>query len=880
MDTTQLVLVAIAVCIVPGFLLSLIAGMRPAWALASALPVSFGVFGLAAWLIGQTSARFGLVSVTWIWVAIALLSLSWRLVVRRRPPLPEESPVGGSSSEDAVGGAASGEGRGVGLRSGLRGLWHRRPPAAGRERIGAIARIWFPAPGLDLFGNLVDVTEVTTTVDATAPGAGWLPGLLDPLPRPGEAPSGEGGGRLGGRESAVVAVPPAAAGRSVPAPAPQGVAGRIFDRLRFLLPATGAIAGAWLIIQRSVSFLEDTPGGIRNIFQGWDVQWHANVVRFILDKGVASPTRMGELHNIETATPSYYPTGWHAGAGLIAEVTGAHPIEAVNIASIVIPGLGLPLSVALIAWRAVGNRGLTAQLGAGLGALFVALIPAVYWVGSYVGAWPYVAAVACSGIVAAIFMTTPEQPRNCFIACLSLLGLMQMHPSAVTIPVSILAMWWLFARVWRPAPRLGRRGLAARGREFVVLAVTGLVGTAILLPQILVGSGHTEEVAAFSGVEDLTPGEAWLKAITMSTRHTSEFGELNVWWFWAAAIVGGLVLIFWRRNFWLPLFYLLSVAITANALTPLGEPWEDWLGLLGGLHYNMAHRLVAPVGIATAAAAGIGVAAVARLLCMGAARRARRWSAPLSIVVAVAAGWAGAGNAWSQIYDGAYWSITASRFDDRMVSLVDRRAMQWLARQPHAREGLIMGDPADGHGWMYAYNGLPSVNRHYDWPQVPPESATSILFSWPHLIGQGTVNSPVGYNAADEAAEHLGVNFFYVSPHTFWAEQEENTNMIDRLWHANGITPVYREKNVTIYAVNAAFTDKELAAMRAPGNSPEPLDAIHPLSTKGELGLAEDEDEYDAPFFPRPDPDIDAQPPWSTIDEMDSYLEKVESLDR
>ena len=48
-----LVLVAALVFTVPGALLGWVSGLRLPWAAAGSVPVSFGVFGLGAWVLGQ-----------------------------------------------------------------------------------------------------------------------------------------------------------------------------------------------------------------------------------------------------------------------------------------------------------------------------------------------------------------------------------------------------------------------------------------------------------------------------------------------------------------------------------------------------------------------------------------------------------------------------------------------------------------------------------------------------------------------------------------------------------------------------------------------------------------------------------------------------------
>ena len=594
----------------------------------------------------------------------------------------------------------------------------------------------------------------------------------------------------------------------------------------WLLPAAGVFTGIWLFLSQGFRFLEMAPGQLENIVQGWDVHWHASMVRWIMDEGIADPTRMGELRNIETAADLYYPSAWHTGAYLAADLVGLSPIAAINMTSIVLPGMALPLSAAMIAWKMVGNRGLTAQLAAGIAGIAIFASPVLMWIGTYVGAWPYLGAIAVSGTVLALFMHVPYRPIAAFAAAVSFTGLVQLHPSAVTILLMVLALWWLLHLVWAPARRYtsvaGKIG--ARFRDLGWLALAGGVGTVVLLPQLLSGSEATEEVSSFTAYEDVTREESWLKSIYMQTRHIDAFPDFDPTLLLWLAGIGGVALILWRRNLWAPIFYGLSVWLTANSLMPFAEPWNEWLDIIGSLHYSTAHRLVMPVALFTFAAAGVGVAVIIRLLSLAPVKKWAPWTTVVSIILGLVAGWGTVRWATAdEVLEGAEWGINGPRLDGRMVSDVDLRAFDWLAQQPGAYDGLIMGEPADGHGWMYAYNSLPSVMRHYLWPDAKPGTDTELLYWHGDLLGVGNNDDPEQTNTVDQAAKDLDVRFFYVSPWNFWDFQEPHLPLIDGLWLTPGVTPVYREANVAIFAVNEAFTDAEIEQMRAPGNSPEPL---------------------------------------------------------
>lgn len=748
METTTLVLIAALVFTVPGASLGWISGLRLPWALAGSIPATFGLYGLAGWVLGQWDIRFDWLSFAVFWLLAALLAGAWRagfwLASRRRArrDIPED-------------------GEGDGVEKQRRGRW------------------WHSRQGT----------------------------ILDPA---------------------------------------------------WILPAAGVVTGMWIFIHHGMRFFEDVPRGLGNIVQGWDVHWHASMVRWFMDAGIGDPTRMGELRHIETGNDLYYPSAWHVGAGLAGQAANISAIEAINLTSVVLPGMLLPLTVALMAWKMIGRAGLTAQIAAGIGGIAVFASPVLMWIGTYTGMWPYLASMAAVGVVIGLFMHVPYRPVAALAAMLALTGLVQMHPAPVTVVVLTLAAWWLLYLVWAPSrrPSTRREAVLIRFKDVGWLALAGVLGVAILLPQLLSGSEATEEVSNWQALEDVTRGESWEKALLMQTRHIDFFPDLNQTLLLWLAGIGAVALLVWRRNLWAPLVWFLSAAMTANALLPFDNVWGEWLAIVGNLHYATAHRLVMPVALFVFAAAAVGVAVIIRLISLAPLPMNTTWarvSVAVSVILAVLAGWGTA--VWAtrdSVLDGAETSANAPRHDQRMVSEADIRAFDWLAEQPGAYEGTIYGEPADGHGWMYAYNGLPSVMRHYLWPHVHRTSDTDLLYWHPNLIGVGNHGDPEQENNVDKAAKRMGVKYYFVSPWSFWAFQEPRLEMIDGLWETPGVTPVYRDQNVAIFAVNQEFTDEELMKMRAPGNSPEELPPL-PLDADGE------------PEFHRPSkPDLDEGVPLET----------------
>ena len=93
------------------------------------------------------------------------------------------------------------------------------------------------------------------------------------------------------------------------------------DRRPALTVAAGVLLGGLLIMWAAYRGLAHW----QSIPSTWDAVWHANKVRFILDTGQASSTHMGELRNVETHQPLYYPSVFHALTAVFCQLTGAAP---------------------------------------------------------------------------------------------------------------------------------------------------------------------------------------------------------------------------------------------------------------------------------------------------------------------------------------------------------------------------------------------------------------------------------------------------------------------------------------------------------------------------------------------------------------------------
>ena len=620
----------------------------------------------------------------------------------------------------------------------------------------------------------------------------------------------------------------------------------------WLIPALGVGIGSIIALCLGIGFLADTTHSLGSVFRGWDVQWHTNMVRFGLDEGMLDPTRMGELRNYETHAFEYYPSAWHAGLAIAAALFDIPAVDVVNAGYFVTAGIGFSLALAALAWVMVDSRGLIAQLGSAIAGAMAFGAPVLIWVGHFVGAWPYTTATAFSGIVAALFFTVPGNPKAVLPVLVAFAGVVQIQAAPATTVVPVVALWWATRLLFQPARRVSGigAGVVARLKDVGLLAAAGGGALILLLPQVLSGGelvGSVREEAPED--EDVSRAESWAIALGMRTRHVDQFfPDLTLWPVFVAAAAGAIYLIVWRRNAWPPLFYLISAALTTHSVLSFGGVLGEPLDALAGLHYGTPHRLVMPLGMITFAAAGVGIAAVVcGLAKLVTPRTATTLATTVSLVGGLGATVGVVAYLAGQARPGIEDEVRLPYDEPLAFREQERRAYEWLSHQPPAYDGVIYGAGQDGEGWAYALHGLPTFNRHYTLPDTSPGTDAGIVHNEAGLLGAGVDGDPGRANHVDDAARRLGINFFILAPPSFWDDPNIYGGMMGGLHEAPGTTMVYKDGGIEIFALNAAFGDRELTQMRTSGGSPDPLP---PVPTRAEMGAFDADGNL--PYYRRP----------------------------
>lgn len=592
----------------------------------------------------------------------------------------------------------------------------------------------------------------------------------------------------------------------------------------WLLPATAILVSAWLIGQMVLTELSATPGGMADVFQGWDAHWHANYIRFIHDLGLASPDQAGHLRFPENGANLYYPSTWHAIAALVMGVCGIGAVETYNLVQIGSMALVFPLGVAALAWLLTHRHFSRPAVAtsAAVAAVATALFPGLPYVEIMVAATPSAVANGMAPLVAAIVVAAVADRRLIPAAALGFVGVGGVHPSAMVTAGVIVLFWWLFEGLWKPV-----RG---RLRDLLVLAGIAFAGILTLLPQVLTVSEEADDISAFEFQNGADRAAAWGKAVGLQVRHVEDWG---VRWVLLSLAVLGVVVLLRRRVVWPLILWAGLVVVTVNAMSVFGNWTGGVLRAIGSVYYNDPRRIGVVLAMLVAAAVGVGVGVGVQALAGWFSRLIDPITDPrgesvtaIRVVVALVA--LLSTGSWV-IQQAPEYAVAAGQNQrwGRMVDGHDLRAFQWLSEQPQAYSGLIFTNPDEGSGWMYATDGLPSTARHYLAAGPTTPLTTSLLST---LDRAGTDEN------VDATLKELGVTYVYVSPPNYWGFQKPNDHLL-HLDATPGLVKVYADSQVRIFAVRAAFTEAELGQVL--GSSPFPPDQRTPLTRASDVYGAE-----------------------------------------
>ena len=448
----------------------------------------------------------------------------------------------------------------------------------------------------------------------------------------------------------------------------------------------------------------------QSIPSNWDAVWHANTVRWILETGLASPTHMGELRNVETRAALYYPSTFHALAAVLAQLTGAAPTTAYTLSSLAAAVWLFPLSAALLTWQLLIKRTTrwrtagAAATAAGLSASFTAVPYVEFATASIPNMVGYGIAVPALALVTSTLAHRDRIP----LAVIAVIAVFSVHITAGVVLVTFLTAWWLLDALPRPV-----RGRAADVATLALIAVPSLV---VLLTQFL---GVLQQAEIITGHEFLTyegRRKGLFDAVVQHTRHLNDFPVQNI----LIALAGaGFLLLVFRRIWWPAAVWLLLIVSIVYSSAPFSGPIGAVVRRYSALFYNDPRRLSGVVTLLYAPMAGIALFWLALLLAAWARRRSRTlgrdpgrkfWIGATATMLVAAC----VGLAWH--YFPRHRFLMGDKYDQVIVGDKDLEAFAYLAQLPGARDTLIGNANVDGTAWMYAVAGLHPLWTHYDYP--------------------------------------------------------------------------------------------------------------------------------------------------------------------
>jgi hypothetical protein len=469
-----------------------------------------------------------------------------------------------------------------------------------------------------------------------------------------------------------------------------------------LTVAAGVLLGGLLIMwaaYRGITHWQSIPST-------WDAVWHANEVRFILDTGQASSTHMGELRNVETHQPLYYPSVFHALTAVFCQLTGAAPTTGYTLSSVAASVWLFPSSAAMLTWFLL-RRITTPWLAAGAAATSAALsasFTSVPYVEFGVAAMPNLAAYGVA-IPTFVLVTSTCQHRDRIpTAVLALVGVLSVHLTGGFVVILFLLAWWLFdAR---------RHPVRGRTADLLTLALVAVPTALILAPQFI-GVAHQADIIAGHAFPSFkTVKQGVIDALFLHTRHLNDF---PIQYGLVALSAIGMAILLYKRIWWPPVLWLVLTVATIYSGAPFHNAVGAAIEVFSQFFYNDPRRLTAVVTLLVTPMAGIAVFAMV-LAAVTAAKRfvkapAAVWVSATALLLVMTTVLIG------RHYLYRHLVLFGDKYDSVIINQKDLDAMAHLATLPGARDTLIGNSNVDGTAWMYAIADLHPLWTHYDYPQ-------------------------------------------------------------------------------------------------------------------------------------------------------------------
>ncbi len=529
---------------------------------------------------------------------------------------------------------------------------------------------------------------------------------------------------------------------------------RAIDRRQALTVAAGVLLGGLLITwaaYRGVVHWQSIPST-------WDAVWHANTVRFILDTGQASSTHMGELRNVETHQPLYYPSVFHALTSVYCQLTGAAPTTGYTVSSLAASVWLFPTSAAMLTWHLLRPRTEHAAGVAATAAALSASFTSVPYVEFGTAAMPNLAAYGVAIPTYVLVTSTLAHRDRIPAAVLALVGVFSVHLTGGFVVILFAAAWWLMDAWWHPV----------RGRvtDLLTLAAAAVPALLILAPQFIGVAQQADIIAGHAFPSFKTVKQGVIDALLLHTRHLNDF---PIQYGLVALSAIGMAILLYKKIWWPPVIWLVLTIATIYS----GAPFHNFLGSAiqqySQFFYNDPRRLsavvtmlVTPMAAVAVFALVVGAVAVARRVVTGTFARGAGavWVSAIVVLLALTT------TLTARHYLYRHLVLFGDKYDSVIVNQKDLDAFAHLATLPGARTTLIGDSNVDGTAWMYAVADLHPLWTHYDFPQQIGPGYHRFIF-WAYADADALPNVPEEKLAlVPEAIQALNIRYILTSAPT------------------------------------------------------------------------------------------------------------------
>jgi D-galactosaminyltransferase len=521
---------------------------------------------------------------------------------------------------------------------------------------------------------------------------------------------------------------------------------RGIDRRQALTVAAGVLLGALLIMwaaYRGVVHWQSIPST-------WDAVWHANTVRFILDTGQASSTHMGELRNVETHQPLYYPSVFHALTAVYCQLTGAAPTTGYTLSSVAAAVWLFPSSAAMLTWQLLRPRTTHAAGVAATAAALSASFTSVPYVEFGTAAMPNLAAYGVAIPTFVLVISALRHRDRIPLAVLALVGVFSVHLSGGFIVILFAGAWWLLEACWHPV-----RGRMA---DLLTLAAAGVPAGLILAPQFIGVAKQAGIIAGHAFPSFKTVKQGVIDALLLHTRHLNDFPTQ-----YSLVVLSGIgmAILLYKRIWWPPVLWLVLTVATIYSGAPFRNPLGAAIEQFSQFFYNDPRRLSAVVTMLVTPMAAVAVFT----LVVGAVAVAKRfiklpapvWVSATVLLLALTTVF----SAREYLY--RHLVLFGDKYDSVIINQKDLDAFAHLATLPGARTTLIGNSNVDGTAWMYAVADLHPLWTHYDFPQQTGPGYYRFIF-WAYADADALPAVPEEKRAlVPEAIRALNIRYILTS---------------------------------------------------------------------------------------------------------------------